>query len=306
MPSQKTVVGLGEILWDLLPTGRQLGGAPANFAYCSHLLGSNGVVVSRVGTDELGREIRELFAQRGIGDQYLQNDAAHPTGTVPVELDARGQPSFEITFPAAWDFIETNPALGELAQSAAAVCFGSLAQRSARSRSTILKFLESMRAESVRVFDVNLRQSFYSVEIVRESIMRANAAKLNHTEVPVVAELLGVPARDEVTFCRALFENFPLQWVCVTRGEKGSLLADNRDMDEHRGFAVSIADTVGAGDAFTAGLVHERLRGGSLESMNDLANRMGAWVASCSGAMPALPKGGLQKTLSGLVQRQVC
>lgn len=305
MPPAQTVVGLGEILWDLLPSGRQLGGAPANFAYCSHLLGDNAVVVSRVGADDLGREIRALLAERGIDDRYLQDDPGHPTGTAPVKLDASGQASFEITFPAAWDFIEGTPALEQLARSADAVCFGSLAQRCECSRKTIVKFLESTRPDSLRIFDVNLRHAYYSREIVRDSMMRANAVKLNHTELPVVAELLGISSRDEFSFSRALLDEFPLQLVCVTRGEKGSLLVGSTESSEHPGFSVPVADTVGAGDAFTAGLVHERLSGGSLMSMNGLANRMGAWVASSEGAMPPSPEGGLEGTLSRLAPRKV-
>ena len=293
-----TVVGLGEILWDLLPSGRQLGGAPANFAYCSHLLGNRAVVASRVGSDVLGREVRDLLLHSGLTDQFLQTDPDHPTGTVHVQLDSAGQPKFEIAESAAWDFLDWSDIWQALAQSADAVCFGSLAQRSDISRRTILNFLDATRPESLRVFDVNLRQLFYSAEIIHDSMKRANVVKLNHEELPRVEELLAIASRDNLAFCRELLQKFELQLVCVTRGASGSLLCDRNCSDEHSGFRVQIKDTVGAGDAFTAALVHGLLRQSPLVEINELANRMGAWVASCSGAMPPLPQVGLTQTLS--------
>ena len=295
-----TVVGLGEILWDLLPSGRQLGGAPANFAYCSHLLGSRAIVASRVGSDELGREVRELLLRFGITDEFLQTDLAHPTGTVRVEINPEGQPKFEIMHPAAWDFLEWNESWEGLAKSADAVCFGSLAQRSPGSRGTIRKFLELTRPGALRTFDVNLRQSFYSAEIITSSLQRANIVKLNHEELPVMANLLHINSSDEISFCREALDRFALQVLCVTRGGGGSLLVDENGSHEHAGFRVAVKDTVGAGDAFTAGLVHERLRGSSLAAMNDTANRMGAWVASHVGAMPPVPEQGVKSALDGL------
>jgi fructokinase len=293
-----TVVGLGEILWDLLPSGRQLGGAPANFAYCSHLLGNRAVVASRVGSDDLGREVRDSLLHSGLTDQFLQIDAEHPTGMVHVQLDLAGQPKFEIAEAAAWDFLNWTEIWQALAQSADAVCFGSLAQRSEVSRRTILDFLDATRQESLRVFDVNLRQSFYSVEIVQESMKRATVVKLNHEELPRVRDLLAIESGDSLAFCRNLLQKFDLQLVCVTRGANGGLLCDRDNADEHSGFRVQIKDTVGAGDAFTAALVHGLLRQSPLAEMNDLANRMGAWVGSCSGAMPPPPEAGLPAALS--------
>jgi fructokinase len=293
-----TVVGLGEILWDLLPSGRQLGGAPANFAYCSHLLGNRAVVASRVGSDDLGRGVRESLLRSGLTDQFLQIDPSHATGTVHVELDSSGQPNFEIADSVAWDFLDWSEVWQALAQSADAVCFGSLAQRLEISRRTILDFLDGTRPEALRVFDVNLRQSFFSAEVIRDSVKRANVVKLNHEELPRIAELLAIESDDGVAFCRELLQKFELQLVCVTRGANGSLLCDCNSSDEHPGFRVQIRDTVGAGDAFTAALVHGLLRQSPLVEMNDLANRMGAWVASCSGAMPPPPEVGLTETLS--------
>lgn len=293
-----TVVGLGEILWDFLPSGRQLGGAPANFAYCSHLLGDRAIVASRIGTDELGRELRERLLRSEVTDQFLQIDPAHPTGTVHVEVNQEGQPKFEITQSVAWDFLEWNDIWKSLAQFADAVCFGSLAQRSPLSRRTILEFLDSTGPKALRIFDVNLRQSFYSAEIIGSSLARANILKLNHEELPVLARILDINSTDSSSFCSHMLEKFGLELICITCGGSGSLLVNKNGADKHPGFRVSVKDTVGAGDAFTAGLVHERLRGGSLAAMNDTANRMGAWVASHAGGMPRVAESDLKSELA--------
>ena len=298
MNGSLTIVGLGELLWDQFPTGRQLGGAPANFAYCSHLLGDNGTVVSRVGSDELGNDIRESLASFGISDDFVQSDDEHPTGTVKVKLDKVGQPDFTITYPSAWDFLEWNPALEHLAKSADAVAFGSLAQRSETSRDTIRRFLDAVRPDAARVFDVNLRQSFYSAEILRESFSRATIVKLNQDEVPKVAALLNLPANDHRVFCREALRVFRVALICVTRGENGSLLVGPGEEHEHKGYRVKVRDTVGSGDAFTAALVNQYLHGLSLANANDFANRMGAWVASNSGGMPPVPDEGLLSALA--------
>jgi fructokinase len=293
-----TFVGLGEILWDLLPSGKQLGGAPANFAYCAHLLGNRAFVASRVADDELGRQIRGVLAKVGISDQFVQTDSLRATGTVRVEINRAGQPKFEITQPVAWDFLEWTAEWEQLAKEADVVCFGSLAQRTAESRNTIRKFLGSTRANALRVFDVNLRQNFYSLEIVSESLKRANVVKLNHEELPVVKRMLSMSEDGDTSFCRSLLKRFDLKLVCVTRGAQGSLLCDKKTAHEHPGFRVSVKDTIGTGDAFMAALVHGLLRGHSLEEMNELASRMGAWVASNSGAMPPVPKHGIQRELN--------
>jgi fructokinase len=292
------VVGLGEVLWDMLPSGRYLGGAPANFAYCSHLLGSNAVLASRMGDDELGRELQEHLFGVGINTDCLQLDPAYPTGTVQVVISREGQPKFEITQPVAWDFLRWTDDWKSLAESADAVCFGSLAQRSLVSRTTILDFLNATRPDALRIFDVNLRQSFYSPEIISSSLQRASVLKLNQEELPVLASLLDLRSNDQFEFCRQVLQQFDLQLISITRGGNGSLLMDRNGTHEHPGFRVTIKDTVGAGDAFTAGLVHERLGGAPLPVMNDTANRMGAWVASRCGGMPRLPVGGIQLALA--------
>ena len=300
MGQSPTVIGLGEILWDVFPSGRRLGGAPANFAYCSHLLGNRSIIASRIGADELGRELRQALQQTGVSDLSLQTDPSHPTGTVQVQLSSEGQPSFQIMENVAWDFLEWNESWETLARTADAICFGTLAQRSPFSRSSILKFLDTAAPDALRVFDINLRQSFYSRDIVTSSLEHASILKLNNEELPVLSSMLGAGIGAESSFCQHLLDHFDLQLVCVTRGANGSLMVDRNGMHEHSGFPVEVADTVGAGDAFTAGLVHERLRGGTLAEINDTANRMGAWVASSPGAMPVAPENGLDELLTKL------
>lgn len=286
MPSKFTTVGLGELLWDVFPTSRQLGGAPANFAYMTSLLGDEGVVASRVGEDELGKEARLRLETLGLQASYIQHDPAHQTGIVNVQVDKQGQPTFEIAALVAWDFFEWPSKWRALAQSADAVCFGSLAQRSPQSRGAIHAFLTALRSQTTRVFDVNLRQSFYTPQILAESAKHAEIIKLNHDELPVVVRLLGGPHRDEESAAAWLLDAFHLKLVCVTRGARGSLLVGEHGKHEHPGIPTQVVDTVGSGDAFTAALLYHYLRGASLAQMNEAANRLGAWVASKTGATP--------------------
>jgi fructokinase len=299
MPPQKTndnqprplVVGLGELLWDLLPRGKQLGGAPANFAYITALLGDCAVVASRVGDDRLGQEALWHLKSNGLNINHVQRDPQHSTGTAKVEVDAKGQPEFHIVENVAWDFMEFTEDWISLARCTHAVCFGSLAQRSPVSRATINAFLSAMPSFAIGVFDVNLRQTYFSVEILRDSARFAKVLKLNHEEFPRFLELVRCPLknaeRSDIAAARWLCREFALQLVCITRGPDGSLLVTPSAQDEHPGFRVKIADTVGAGDAFTATMVHHALRGSTLPVLNAAANRMGAWVASQEGAMPS-------------------
>jgi fructokinase len=282
-----SMVGLGEVLWDLLPTGKQLGGAPANFAYHANLLGNRGVVVSRIGDDELGQEIRESLRQRELDLDGLQLDPQYPTGTVDVELDSLGQPSYIIVENVAWDQLEWDEGLAQIAVEADAVCFGTLAQRSPRTRETIRRFLSETPAETVRLFDVNLRQHYCTTAVLRASLEAANVVKLNEDELGRVARVLSLGINGDQVVARALLRNFHLDLVCVTRGANGSWLVSPDEIHEHPGNKVKVADTVGAGDAFTAALCHHYLKGSNLATMNAAANAMGAWVASCVGAMPA-------------------
>lgn len=300
MSSKHTIVGLGELLWDVLPSGRQLGGAPANFAYFTNLLGDRGLVASRVGDDELGREAAARLRQLGCSTDYLQRDPLHATGTVQVQVDAAGQPRFEIARPVAWDFLEWTPEWQRLAAEADAVCFGSLAQRSLQSRETILQFLRSTRPQALRVFDVNLRPPFYSSEVLASALPLAHIIKLNHDELPLMARLLGFPFTGERAAAEALLGRHGARLVCVTRGGCGSLLVAEKGAAEHPGFRVPVADTVGAGDAFTAALVHYHLLGATLREMNEAANRVGAWVASQVGGMPVPENGDLRNAVADL------
>lgn len=297
----KKTIGLGEVLWDLLPTGASLGGAPANFAYITNLLGDQGIIASRVGHDSQGKRALQRMQQLGLNVDHVQVDAGHPTGTVNVEVDAQGQARFEVMSPVAWDFLEWTDAWQRLAKEADAVCFGSLAQRCERSRVTIQRFLRAVSPNAVKVFDVNLRQAYYSKRILRESMKLADIVKVNDEELPRVMSSSGLTHTEERSSAQRLLETFDLTLVCITRGSRGSLLARDSTITEHPGFLVRVADTVGSGDAFTAALVHEYLNGSPLEVMNEAANRAGAWVATKPGGMP-VPRGTLQESLADIAR----
>jgi fructokinase len=295
------ILGIGELLWDVLPSRAVLGGAPANFAVMAGRLGSHAAILSRIGRDDLGRQAVAVLDPLEADTEYLQVDPAHETGRVTVELEA-GQPSYVIHEPAAWDFMELNDEWVRLAERADAVCFGSLAQRGLESRQTIQTLVAQACSACVRVFDVNLRAPFYSSEVLQESLELATVMKLNDAEMPVVLNLLGLPARepDDPMALRAgaerVLAEFPmLRMAAVTRGGSGSLLVTRDAWHEHPGIATRVADTIGAGDAFTAALTHYLLRGAGLDSkglamLNEAGNRWGAWVASQQGAMPTLPE----------------
>ena len=284
---QYKIVGLGEVLWDLLPTQKVLGGAPANFAYISSLLGDVSFIASRVGTDDLGEEMLGQLQSRGLNTDYIQKDPQRPTGTVKVSIRDGGQPSFEITEPVAWDFLQWNRDWESLACGADAVCFGSLAQRNRQSRATIRQFLAATRRDAIRVFDMNLRQHFFPEDVITESIASAQIVKLNDDEVVVASRLLHAPS-ECFAFARWLQSRFHLKLVCVTFGAKGSLIVSESGHHRHDGISVKVADTIGAGDAFTAAMVHHFLRGSSIAEINAAANLMGSLVAGESGAMPSL------------------
>jgi fructokinase len=300
---KKKVVGLGEVLWDLLPERTCLGGAPANFAYITTLMGDQGIVASRVGEDSQGLDALRRMEELGLDIDHVQTDRQRPTGTVKVELDGKGAARFEIAHPAAWDALEWTPDWQDLAENADAVCFGSLAQRSEESRATIRKFLRATLPGTLKVFDVNLRQSYYSHEVLAESMRLADIVKLNDEELPKIMSLAKFPHKGELSSAQRLLSTYDLKLVCITRGGRGSLLVSDKlvrggDASEHPGFRVRVADTVGSGDAFTAGLVHEYLHGASLDLMNEVANLVGAWVASEVGAMPAPKRGALEHSLA--------
>ena len=281
-----TVVGLGELIWDLLPKGKQLGGAPTNFAYGAHLLGDAAVVASRVGADALGREAAARLTQMGLDAAYLQRDAEHPTGTVGVTLDARGEAHFQLNEDSAWDYLEWTDEWQVLAVRADAVCYGTLGQRVAQARAIIHRFLAGTRTDALRLFDVNLRHSFFTPDMLAASFRHATACKLNSDELERVAAMLSTGTRGELDTARHLRAAFDLQLVAVTRGAGGSLLVTKEEAIEHAGFRVHVADTIGAGDAFAAALAHGLLRRAPLVNISEAANRMGAWLATQTGATP--------------------
>jgi fructokinase len=293
------IVGLGEVLWDLLPSGKVLGGAPANFAYMAHLLGDRGVVASRVGDDALGQQACAVMASLGLSTQYIQQDCQHETGLAEVAIDDVGQPMFTIKESVSWDFLEWTQAWEELAREADVVCYGSLAQRSAISAATVGRFLRASRPEALRIFDVNLRQKYYSKDILERSLQYADVLKLTDHELIHLTSLLGFKASGEEESARKLLEECDLKLVCVTRGSRGSMLVSYEETVEHPGIAVKVVDSVGAGDAFTACLAHHLMRGRSLEEISEFANRLASWVATQVGATPAVDRVGVQSIIGG-------
>jgi fructokinase len=288
MKSVFKAAGLGEILWDMLPEGKHLGGAPTNFAYLTSLLGDEGVVASRIGSDQLGQETIEKAADLGLGTQFIQNDPQQPTGTARVNVDSDGQPVFVITEPVAWDFLQWSPEWQSLAQNLDIVCFGTLAQRSPQSRETIRQFLNAAPKSALRVFDMNLRQEYFSAEVLDASFKLAHIVKLNHEELSRAMNLLGLKFGSEEDAARRLRAIYGLKLICVTRGARGSLLVSPSGTTSHPGFRVKVVDTIGAGDGFTAALAHHFVRGAPLEQINESANRFASWVASQAGGTPSL------------------
>jgi fructokinase len=306
------ILGIGELLWDILPEGARLdgatsdsgyplgesmgclGGAPANFSVMAGRLGNHSAILSRIGRDDLGREAVHRLDPLPADTSFLQIDRVHETGRVTVSFNNE-QPEYTIHQPAAWDSMELSDEWIRLAERADAICFGSLAQRSLESRQTIQTLAAQTSSRCVRIFDVNLRSPFYSSEVIQESLELATVVKMNDAEVPLVLALLGMPAEDEATVGglrqgaeRLLFEFPTLQLVAITCGGNGSLLVTREEWHQHPGFPIRVADTIGAGDAFTAAMAHYLLRGAELPVLNAAGNRWGSWVASQSGAMPPL------------------
>ena len=298
------MVGLGEILWDLLPSGKQLGGAPANFAYMANVLGDEGIVASRTGEDDLGYEAREMMKTLDLNPSFIQSDDEHSTGVVKVLIDGAGQPEFTIASDVSWDHLEWTTAWEGLATRADAICFGTLAQRSQVSRATVHRFLQASRKNTLKIYDVNLREPFYSKEIIVDSLRLSNMAKLNADELAKVCDLLNIPGQSEQERSKRLLINFDLELVCITRGATGSLLVSPDQTVEHNGFRVKVADAVGAGDAFTACLAHHYIRRTSLHTISELANGFASWVATQTGATPTVPSRGLQGVLDEIMQDQ--
>ena len=281
------VVGLGELLWDEFGDHRRPGGAPANVAFHATQLGCRGVVCSRVGRDEPGDALLAFLESQSLETGEIQRDAVHPTGRVTVDTSNPGHPTYIIHENVAWDFLEATDRLAALGREADAICFGTLAQRSATSRATIQRVLSVSRPDCLRVYDVNLRQHWYEPATLEASLAQATIVKLNHDEVGVLAPLLSLPA-EPLAFARGLLEKFAGEIVCITRSENGCLAVSAGEVAELPGVPITVADAVGAGDAFTAAFIRARLEGWSLERTAEFANRVGALVASHPGAMPPL------------------
>jgi fructokinase len=283
------LVGLGEVLWDILPSDMQLGGAPANFACHAQALGAEAFVASGVGADEPGRKILQRLSMLGLNIDYVVSDSTHPTGTVSVKIDLEGNPAFVIPENVAWDFLPLTPQWSELAGRTDAVCFGSLAQRSELSRATIRTFLDKASSYALRIFDVNLRAPFFSREVIDVSLHLANVLKLNIDELPVVSRMLSIDGND-AELLRELLHRYDLRLIALTKGQEGSVLYSRGRQSIHHGYPVETVDSVGAGDAFTAAVALGMLKGYELDRINDSANRLAAFVCSQSGATPSLPE----------------
>ena len=281
---ERPIVGIGEILFDLLPAGAQLGGAPANFAYHVNQLGGNGIAVSAIGKDALGEEVRTILGSKKL--QAIIPEVDCPTGVVNVTLDEKGVPTYTIIEGVAWDNVPYTPEMKAVAAEAVAVCFGTLAQRNPVTRKTILDFIADMPADSLKVYDINLRQHFFSKEIIETSLKVADILKINDEEILVVAKLLGLDGSPEEA-CRAILRLYGLRLVILTKGGDGSEVITEDTVLSVACPKVQIADTVGAGDSFTAAFIRAYLRGDTLAECHRLANEVSAYVCSKSGAMPA-------------------
>jgi fructokinase len=284
--AQYTIVGLGEALWDLLPSGKHLGGAPLNFAYVASLLEERSVIATRVGDDELGRELRSELAIRNLDTSAIQIDPELPTGTVDVQFQ-NGQPEYTIRKPAAWDAMEWSAEWQRLSRNCDAVCYGTLAQRANQSRETMMKFVANTRPECLRVFDINLRSPFYDREVIASGLKYSSVVKMNDAELPQVAAILGFTGLTPEAQMRQLGDQFGAI-VLITCGERGAMAANGAQLVRHPGFRITVQDTIGAGDAFGAAATDCLLRTMSLEKTLEIANRWASWVASQVGGMPAI------------------
>ena len=283
------VVGMGEALWDVLPEGKKIGGAPANFAYHVSQFGLESRVVSAIGEDRLGAEITENFNEKGLQQEIAV--VPYPTGTVQVTLDGNGVPCYDIKENVAWDNIPFTPALAELAQHTQAVCFGSLAQRNVVSRNTINQFLDNMIDDehTYKIFDINLRQGFYTKDIICDSMRRCNILKINDEELVTVSRIFGYPGIDLQDKCWILLSKYNLKMLILTCGVNGSYVFTPGKASFVETPKVEVADTVGAGDSFTATFISALIKGLSISDAHKLAVRTSAYVCTQNGAMPLLP-----------------
>ena len=278
------VIGMGEALWDVLPEGRKIGGAPANFAFHAGQAGMDARVVSAVGRDALGDETLLTLQQKGLNTDAVAR-VDFPTGVVQVTLSEGGIPQYDICEGVAWDNIPFTPALDELARNAQAVCWGSL-------RNCIYRFLDAMPSEQgrLKVFDINLRQHFYSLDVIEASCQRANVLKINEEELVIVSELLRLGTPQVEQQCRLLMERFSLDMLVLTCGSNGSYIFTPVETSFRVTPLVQVADTVGAGDSFTATLVADLLKGAPVGVAHEHAVQLAAYVCTQQGAMAEWPE----------------
>ncbi|MGM9845461.1 MAG: carbohydrate kinase [Muribaculaceae bacterium] len=283
------VIGMGEALWDVLPSGKKIGGAPANFAFHVSQFGLTSCVVSAIGDDSLGNEILENFTSKGL-NQYIEK-VPYPTGTVQVEIDQAGIPQYDIKENVAWDNIPYSPQLEAIAKKTRAVCFGSLAQRNIVSRTTINKFLDAMpqNDDTLTVFDVNLRQGFYNKEILCNSMQKCNILKINDEELVTISRMFGYPGIDLQDKCWILLGKYNLKMLILTCGINGSYVFTPGNISFYPTPKVEVADTVGAGDSFTAAFIASLLKGKEIKEAHRIAVDTSAFVCTKKGAMPILP-----------------
>lgn len=282
------VIGIGEALWDILPDGKKIGGAPANFSYHISQFGLTGLVISAVGDDKLGDEILSDFDGKLLSHHISKVE--YPTGTVQVELDNEGIPYYDIRENVAWDNIPFTDSMRGLAHRAKAVCFGSLSQRNIVSRTTIHRFLDEMPdEETYKIFDINLRQGFYTQEILCSSMQKCNILKINDEELMAVSRMFGYPNIDVKDKCWILLAKYNLKMLILTCGVNGSYVFSPGAVSFIETPKVSVADTVGAGDSFTAGFIASILQGKSVKEAHRLAVNVSAYVCTQNGAMPQLP-----------------
>lgn len=281
-------MGLGEALWDCLPEGKKLGGAPANFAYHAGQFGFDTLAVSALGEDALGEETIAALEEHKLN--YLMPRIPYPTGTVQVTLDSQGIPTYNIREGVAWDNIPFTAEIEEVAKNCRAVCFGSLAQRSVVSRETIGRFLDATPSDCVKIFDINLRQSFFTKEIIEASMRRCNILKINDEELVVVSRMFGLPDLDEEKRCKQLIKDYDLDILVLTCGTNGSYVFTADKSYYQPTPKVEVADTVGAGDSFTGSFCAALLKGKSIPEAHELAVKVSAFVCTQNGAMPMLPE----------------
>jgi len=295
------IVGIGELLWDLYPDGRKVaGGAPFNFAFHCHQLGHPAVIVSRVGNDDLGRELRERVRELGLTDEYIQTDNEHPTGTVQVTLDANAVPTYTITENVAWDYIAWDVDLETRALRLSAVCFGTLAQRSPMTQSTIRRLAdEKLISQPLRVCDINLRPPFYDRETIDESLRRCDWTKLNHDELFRLVDMIPLAHFDEESPAFELRSTYELGLVCVTRGEGGMFAALSAGDITEPGVPAKVVDTVGAGDSFTAAMVCLHLEGRPLRECAKFAVHYAARVCEQPGGTPRIDRNDVELAAFG-------